>query len=233
MRGDLVHLARSHLPVRNKICSVHIIKSKVHKGLIQSKTRLAKYKNLYIHRIYNLIFVMNSLESDNATQPTSDDTPTVCSEDAIEGLTLIQKAKKTAVAISGGALVAIGIPLIPLPGPGCVVVASGLSILATEFPAAQKMLDKGKEKIRNFAEDESENHNEDDLGLGFEIVDHPNAPEKSPKNGVERLRAVTRENILPLVERLPGGKEEEKTNEQREPEVIMNSCFGMYNTLSE
>jgi len=206
--GDLVHLARSHLPVRNKICSVHIIKSKVHKGLIQSKTRLAKYKNLYIHRIYNLIFVMNSLESDNATQPTSDDTPTVCSEDAIEGLTLIQKAKKTAVAISGGALVAIGIPLIPLPGPGCVVVASGLSILATEFPAAQKMLDKGKEKIRNFAE-------------------------KSPKNGVERLRAVTRENILPLVERLPGGKQEEKTNEQREPEVIMNSCFGMYNTLSE
>ena len=30
--------------------------------------------------------------------------------------TLMEKAKKTAVAVSGGTLVAVGIPLIPLPG---------------------------------------------------------------------------------------------------------------------
>ena len=36
--------------------------------------------------------------------------------------------RKAAVAISGGALIAVGIPLIPLPGPGCLVVAGGLSV---------------------------------------------------------------------------------------------------------
>ena len=51
-------------------------------------------------------------------EPTSEESEigSNCEASNEEGFTIVQKAKKTAVAISGGALVAIGIPLIPLPG---------------------------------------------------------------------------------------------------------------------
>ena len=42
----------------------------------------------------------------------------------VQDLTIMQRAKKTAVAVSGGALIVVGIPMIPLPGVykdvGCV-----------------------------------------------------------------------------------------------------------------
>jgi uncharacterized protein (TIGR02611 family) len=125
-----------------------------------------------------------------------------------------QMARKAAVAISGGALVVVGIPLIPLPGPGCLVIAGGLSILASEFPAAQNVLDKGKEKLENFAAKEKEDEPSDELGLGFTIVDDPNRKQSQAsyeklqciaKNNIERLRYVTRNNILPLMSIMASG----------------------------
>lgn len=107
-------------------------------------------------------------------------------EEQEEEVTLLEKARKAAVAVSGGAMVVVGIPLIPFPAPfGVPLVAGGLTVLASEFPAAQRVLDNGKEQLRNFAEheeggaggaEEEENQTdvqvaaEDDLGLGFEIV---------------------------------------------------------------
>ena len=44
------------------------------------------------------------------------------------------------------------------------MVAGGLTVLASEFPVAQKVLDRGKDKLKDFANEEGE-ENEDDLGL--------------------------------------------------------------------
>jgi uncharacterized protein (TIGR02611 family) len=44
------------------------------------------------------------------------------------------------VAVVGGAVVVLGIVLIPYPGPGWLVVFAGLAILATEFVWARRLL---------------------------------------------------------------------------------------------
>ena len=58
-------------------------------------------------------------------------------------------ARKAIVGLAGVVVIAIGIVLIPLPGPGWLIVAGGLAILATEFPAARRQLDRLKAKARS------------------------------------------------------------------------------------
>ncbi len=53
-------------------------------------------------------------------------------------------ARRVSVAVAGGATVAVGLILIPLPGPGTLVVIAGLSILGREFPRARRAADRGK-----------------------------------------------------------------------------------------
>jgi uncharacterized protein (TIGR02611 family) len=58
-------------------------------------------------------------------------------------------AVKTAViAVLGGLLTLAGIALLVLPGPGFVLVAAGLAVLATRFTWAQKPLDYAKDKAQ-------------------------------------------------------------------------------------
>ncbi len=52
--------------------------------------------------------------------------------------------KRIAVAIVGGAVLAAGVAMMVLPGPGIVVILAGLGILATEFAWAKTALDKAK-----------------------------------------------------------------------------------------
>jgi uncharacterized protein (TIGR02611 family) len=47
---------------------------------------------------------------------------------------------RVGVAVIGGLVLAIGIVLIPYPGPGWLVVFTGLAILATEFRWARRVL---------------------------------------------------------------------------------------------
>ena len=54
-------------------------------------------------------------------------------------------ARRVSVAVAGGVTVAVGIVLLPLPGPGTLVILAGLSILGREFPRARRAADKGKE----------------------------------------------------------------------------------------
>ena len=141
------------------------------------------------------------------------------------------------------------------------MIAGGLSVLASEFPAAQKVLDKGKKKMRDFAEHDQHIMKEDELGLGFEIVDDPKrerslaSPTGRAKISIDMVRTVTRENILPLIDRLPSRQaqapqkelkeqsEEKESEEQKEsyeeenihpqqPQTKINSCYEMYNSLS-
>lgn len=53
-------------------------------------------------------------------------------------------ARRVSVAMAGGSTVAVGLLLIPLPGPGTLVVLAGLSILGREFPTARRAADKGR-----------------------------------------------------------------------------------------
>ena len=50
------------------------------------------------------------------------------------------------VAVLGGLLTLAGIALVVLPGPGFVLVAAGLAVLATQFEWARKPLDYAKGK---------------------------------------------------------------------------------------
>ncbi len=49
------------------------------------------------------------------------------------------RAYRTAVGVTGGATVALGVALIPLPGPGALVALGGLAMLGTEFEGARKV----------------------------------------------------------------------------------------------
>jgi uncharacterized protein (TIGR02611 family) len=61
------------------------------------------------------------------------------------GLELVYRA---GVAVLGVAIVIAGIALIPLPGPGWLVVFAGLAVLATEFAWAERLLHRGRDMFR-------------------------------------------------------------------------------------
>ena len=52
--------------------------------------------------------------------------------------------KKLFIAIIGGTVVLLGIVLLILPGPGLLIIAAGLAILATEFFWARRALRNAK-----------------------------------------------------------------------------------------
>lgn len=57
---------------------------------------------------------------------------------------------KVAVAILGGLLVAVGVVLLPLPGPGWVVILAGLAVLALEFHWARRLLRFTRAQLRRW-----------------------------------------------------------------------------------
>ena len=52
--------------------------------------------------------------------------------------------KKFFIALMGGTVVLIGVAMLVLPGPGLLVIAGGLAILATEFIWARRALRRAK-----------------------------------------------------------------------------------------
>jgi hypothetical protein len=66
-----------------------------------------------------------------------------------ETLTKAQRGvRRAGVAVGGGATILLGIALIPLPGPGTLVIIAGLSILGREFPAAEKTAHRARSTAR-------------------------------------------------------------------------------------
>jgi len=49
------------------------------------------------------------------------------------------RAYRAGVGVVGGGTVALGVVLMPLPGPGALVALGGLGILSTEFEGARKV----------------------------------------------------------------------------------------------
>lgn len=59
----------------------------------------------------------------------------------------LKQLKRIIIAIIGGTIVVIGLFMIVLPGPAFIVIPLGLSILATEFIWAKKMIERFKEQF--------------------------------------------------------------------------------------
>ena len=54
---------------------------------------------------------------------------------------------RVAVGVTGAAIVLGGLVLIPLPGPGWLIVFAGLALLSTEFAWAGRLLDFARAKV--------------------------------------------------------------------------------------
>eukprot|EP00558_Chaetoceros_sp_UNC1202_P002916 CAMPEP_0197234694 /NCGR_PEP_ID=MMETSP1429-20130617/2384_1 /TAXON_ID=49237 /ORGANISM="Chaetoceros sp., Strain UNC1202" /LENGTH=209 /DNA_ID=CAMNT_0042693165 /DNA_START=54 /DNA_END=683 /DNA_ORIENTATION=- len=79
-------------------------------------------------------------------------------------MSISKMMRKASVAVTGGALVVVGLPLIPMPTPGgVVVVGGGMALLATEFPAAQRALDKSRESLAKMVGEESDEEDEETI----------------------------------------------------------------------
>lgn len=57
--------------------------------------------------------------------------------------------RKAGVAVAGVVVILIGIPLIPLLGPGWLIVFTGLAILASEFEWADRMRERIRSRFRS------------------------------------------------------------------------------------
>ncbi len=62
-------------------------------------------------------------------------------------LKTIKQLKRVIIGIIGFTILIIGIAMIALPGPAFIIIPAGLSILATEFLWAKKIVQKFKEKF--------------------------------------------------------------------------------------
>lgn len=60
----------------------------------------------------------------------------------------VKLLRKVAIGTVGFALIIIGVILIPLPGPGFLVIVAGLFVLSLEFEWAERYLDKAKQKLK-------------------------------------------------------------------------------------
>jgi uncharacterized protein (TIGR02611 family) len=59
---------------------------------------------------------------------------------------------RVAAAIGGFRIVVVGIIMIPLPGPGLLVVAAGLAVLALEFAWAENLLEQTLDRLTEAGE---------------------------------------------------------------------------------
>lgn len=59
----------------------------------------------------------------------------------------LKQLKRIIIGVIGGTILIIGIVMIVLPGPAFIIIPIGLSILATEFIWAKKLMEKFKEKF--------------------------------------------------------------------------------------
>jgi uncharacterized protein (TIGR02611 family) len=57
---------------------------------------------------------------------------------------MMRTVKKSAATILGAALLAVGLAMMILPGPGILVIVAGLAVLATEYMWARSLLDRAR-----------------------------------------------------------------------------------------
>ena len=68
----------------------------------------------------------------------------------IERRSGLRRAYRVAVAVLGGLIATVGLLLVPLPGPGWLIVFLGLAILGTEFAWAKRVAAFVKRQLARF-----------------------------------------------------------------------------------
>lgn len=61
----------------------------------------------------------------------------------------IRRARRIVILVVGGTVILIGMALLFLPGPGLLVIFTGLAILASEFIWARRLLKRVREESVN------------------------------------------------------------------------------------
>jgi uncharacterized protein (TIGR02611 family) len=56
-------------------------------------------------------------------------------------------AWRVGVTVAGAVVIALGIVLLPLPGPGWLVIFAGMGLLATEYEWAARLLRWGRKRV--------------------------------------------------------------------------------------
>jgi len=56
------------------------------------------------------------------------------------------------IGLLGLAIIAVGIVLLPLPGPGWLIIFAGLGVLATEFEWASRLLHYARDQVRRWTD---------------------------------------------------------------------------------
>jgi uncharacterized protein (TIGR02611 family) len=64
----------------------------------------------------------------------------------------LEVAYRVVVAITGFAIIVTGLALIPLPGPGWLIVFGGLAVLSTEFAWAERLLRFARTQVHGWTE---------------------------------------------------------------------------------
>jgi uncharacterized protein (TIGR02611 family) len=64
----------------------------------------------------------------------------------------LELAYRVVVAVIGFAIIITGLALIPLPGPGWLIVFGGLAVLSTEFAWADRLLRFARSKVQGWTE---------------------------------------------------------------------------------
>lgn len=107
---------------------------------------------------------------------------------------LLAKARKVSVGVAGGAMVLVGLPMIPAPTPGgVVVVGGGMALLATEFPAAARALDKTRERLAKAVAEDPDGHN--DEADGKENAKSNSTPTRTPTRSKPENNASTEYSV--------------------------------------
>lgn len=65
---------------------------------------------------------------------------------------IARSGKRVAVGVAGFALLAAGIVMLVVPGPGLLTIVAGLALLATEFAWAERTLEQTKRRAASAAE---------------------------------------------------------------------------------
>ena len=64
----------------------------------------------------------------------------------------LEVAYRVVVAVIGFAIIVTGLALIPLPGPGWLIVFAGLAVLSTEFAWAERLLRFARNKVAGWSD---------------------------------------------------------------------------------
>ncbi len=74
----------------------------------------------------------------------------VAARDRIRARRTSRLVYKIVVGVVGVAVTVLGLVLVPLPGPGWLIVIIGLAILASEFEPARRVLDFVRERVQQW-----------------------------------------------------------------------------------